>query len=127
MIERLGQCSGEAPIPRILAEHIAEQNAHRLRSLRCQIGQIHPHQLPRDIGRIGRQRKVRARDHHVMGQHQITDHCTVVGQPARLRGAGGGAQCGNEIGLGHAGQPLIGLIGDSPRFWRAMLGPDKPD
>jgi len=103
--QRRRQPVHERRVPRRIAERIAEQHAFRSGALGGEIGEVHRHQLPRDIGRrIGGQ-IVDALDDHVMRQHQIAEHRRIVHQPTRGGMGGEATETGDEIGFGH-GLPL---------------------
>ena len=101
MVEHFGQPIEEAGVP--VAQHEAQQHAHRLRALGGEVGQIAGHQFPRDIGRISIGAEMHAFHHHVMRQHQRlapdVEHGGVVRQPARARMQGQGAQHPKKGGL----------------------------
>ena len=114
-IERIVQRRDKAPIPVIITEHVAEQDAEWRGPFGSKIGQVHRHQFPGDIGRVRIQRKMCACDHHIVGQNKIAKHRAIIGQPARFGGAGGGAQGGYEVVFGHGTHCAL-LSGTVPNY-----------
>ena len=94
---------GEGLVPCGVAEREAEQDPHRPRALRGEIGEVHRDQLPGDVfgwivGQI-----MDALDEHVVGQHDRAvarlQHRRIVHQPARRRIGGERAQRVDEGGF----------------------------
>ena len=87
----------------IIAEHVRNENADRLRSLGGKVGEIHRDQLPGDIRRILPFEDMDAFDHGIVREHQRfateLDDCGVVLKPPSFGTGRQRAQRGDEIAL----------------------------